>query len=149
GHDGSVTAAAFSPDGRTVLTGSWDNTARLWEAATGKELRRFEGHENWVTAAAFSPDGRTVLTGSWDNTARLWEAPRTSGLDVYRIAEIMCRKRMFGQEQFTEEELRRSTIGDLLPRNPVAACLEYLQEIEAGDKFDISCIDQRSADDSD
>ncbi|MFZ1681431.1 MAG: NACHT domain-containing protein [Rhizobiaceae bacterium] len=74
GHWSIVTSAAFSPDGRTVLTGSGDNTARLWEAATGKELCRFKGHGDSVIAVAFSPDGRTVLTGSDDNTARLWEA---------------------------------------------------------------------------
>jgi hypothetical protein len=57
-----------------VLTGSRDNTARLWDAATGRELRRFEGHTNDVNSVSFSPDGRRVLTGSWDNTARLWDA---------------------------------------------------------------------------
>jgi WD40 repeat protein len=65
---------AFSPDGKLVLTGSTDNTARLWEAATGKPVATLSGHTGSVFAAAFSPDGKLVLTGSDDNTARLWEA---------------------------------------------------------------------------
>ena len=71
-HESSVGAAAFSPDGRTVLTGSRDKTARLWDAKTGEPVGKVMRHENWVNAAAFSPDGRTVLTGSEDNTAKLW-----------------------------------------------------------------------------
>jgi WD40 repeat protein len=72
-HDDSVTSVHFSPDGRTVLTGSNDKTARLWEVETGRELRVLRGHEDGVTSVAFSPDGRTVLTGSKDKTARLWD----------------------------------------------------------------------------
>ena len=75
-HENDVNAAAFSPDGKIVLTGdsSWPDTARLWDAATGQELRRLQ-HENWVRTVAFSPDGNTVLTGSsWHDTARLWDA---------------------------------------------------------------------------
>ncbi|HKI31749.1 MAG TPA: protein kinase [Gemmataceae bacterium] len=69
-----VEAVAFSPDGRTVLTGSFDNTARLWDAATGQLRGEPLRHEGFVYAVAFSPDGRTVLTCSWDKTARLWDA---------------------------------------------------------------------------
>ncbi len=57
-----------------VLTGSWDKTARLWDAATGKEIRAFKGHEQPVLSVTFSPEGMRVLTGSWDNTGRLWDA---------------------------------------------------------------------------
>jgi WD40 repeat protein len=56
-----------------VLTGRHDNTARLWEAATGKQLGPPLQHQSAVWAAAFSPDGKCVLTGSFDKTARLWE----------------------------------------------------------------------------
>ena len=65
-----LNAAAFSPDGVLVLTGGQDGTVRLWEMATGKEIRRYEGHTRRVVAVAFSPDGHWVLHGSSDETAR-------------------------------------------------------------------------------
>ena len=62
---------AFSPDGKTVLTGSDDHSARLWDVSTGERLTTFP-HEDVVRAVAFSPDGKTILTGSDDKAARLW-----------------------------------------------------------------------------
>src|SRR5208283_3043404 len=75
-------AASFSPDGRTVVAGCADNTARLWETASGKELHRLT-HEGAVGAASFSPDGHTVLTASRDRTARLWDA--ATGKELQRL----------------------------------------------------------------
>jgi WD40 repeat protein len=68
-----VISVAFSPDGSTILTGSGDNTARLWEVTSGQLIHSFEGHSNSVLSVAFSPNGHTILTGSGDNTARLWD----------------------------------------------------------------------------
>jgi WD40 repeat protein len=67
-----VSAVAFSPDGRFVATASDDETARVWETATGKEVYTLSGHEGPVRCVAFSPDGKRLATGSDDGTARLW-----------------------------------------------------------------------------
>jgi WD40 repeat protein len=83
-HEHLVWSAAFSADGTTVVTASYDNTARLWEVASGKELAVLRGHENSVISAAFSADGTKVVTASTDNTARLWEIASGKELAVLR-----------------------------------------------------------------
>jgi WD40 repeat protein len=72
GHSRSVDSVAFAPDGRTALSGSQDDTLKLWDVATGREIRTFTGHSNSVVSVAFAPDGRTALSGSQDGTAKLW-----------------------------------------------------------------------------
>jgi hypothetical protein len=57
------------------VTGGGDDTARLWDVATGWPIGPPLIHQHWVSAASFSPDGRRILTGSRDGTARLWERP--------------------------------------------------------------------------
>ena len=55
GHDGPVGSARFSPDGKKIVTASYDETAKVWDAATGKELVTLKGHTHWVRSASFSP----------------------------------------------------------------------------------------------
>ena len=71
---GRVISVAISPDGARLATGSSDNTARLWDAASGKVVQTFEGHKGRVWSVVISPDGARLATGSSDNTARLWDA---------------------------------------------------------------------------
>src|SRR5262249_44707641 len=67
-------SVAFSPDSRRVASASDDHTARVWDAATGAELRALTGHAGPVHSVAFSPDGRRLATASYDHTARVWDA---------------------------------------------------------------------------
>ncbi len=71
-HD-AVASAHFSPKGDLIVTGSWDGSAKIWNATTGKVVRKLEGgHTSFVNTAVFSPDGQFVLTASDDATAKLW-----------------------------------------------------------------------------
>src|ERR1700692_276653 len=72
-HDGFVSALAFTPDGKTLFTASADHLIRVWDPATGKEVRRLEGHKDAVRSLALAPDGKTLASGSADRTVRVWE----------------------------------------------------------------------------
>ena len=67
-------AVAFSPEGRRVVTGGTDESAKVWDVADGRLLLTLKGHTRPIRAVAFSPDGQQIVTGSGDATARLWDA---------------------------------------------------------------------------
>jgi WD40 repeat protein len=80
GHTGSLTGTAFSANGNWLATSSVDQTARLWDAASRKELMTLRGHKGYVYAVSFSFDGRRLATASGDQTAKLWDA--ASGREI-------------------------------------------------------------------
>jgi WD40 repeat protein len=97
-HKGRVTSAHFSPDGSQVVTASEDNTARLWDVASGQELAVLRGHETGVYSAHFSPDGSQVVTASEDSTARLWDVASGQELAVLKGHESVVRSAHFSPD---------------------------------------------------
>jgi hypothetical protein len=74
---------AIRPDGRIIASASDDNTVRLWDMATGAEIRTLEGHSREVISVAFSPDGARLVSGSNDTTLRLWDVD--SGQEILTL----------------------------------------------------------------
>jgi len=68
-----VSSVAFSPDGEILVSGSADNTVKLWDIKTGKLINTLEGHTAFVNSVAFSPVGNILASGSDDNTFKLWD----------------------------------------------------------------------------
>jgi dipeptidyl aminopeptidase/acylaminoacyl peptidase len=100
-HEENVNSVQFSPDGQRVVTASDDNTARVWDATSGKPIGEPMEHEKPVRSAQFSPDGQRVVTASNDNTARVWDA--TSGK---LIGEPMEHKGQVNSAQFSPDGQR-------------------------------------------
>ena len=73
GHDGKVMSAAYSPDGARIVTASGDQTAKVWDAVTGKELMNLISHNGPVYSTAWSLDGQQIVTGSYDQTVKVWD----------------------------------------------------------------------------
>ena len=76
-------SVAWSPDGKRLATGSVDQTAKVWDAASGREVLTLHAHNRPVTSVAWSPDGNQLATGSVDQTAKVWDA--TSGREVLTL----------------------------------------------------------------
>ena len=73
GHTDDVASLDLHPDNKRMVTGSTDKTLRLWDLASGAELRRYEGHEGPINKVAFSPEGKYIASVSEDKTVRLWD----------------------------------------------------------------------------
>ena len=121
-HTDSVNSVAFSPDGKTLASGSDDGTIRLWDVKSGRSLRELTGHSDYVMSVAFSPDSKTLASGSEDNTIRLWDVPfyfvfwkdgkSTPLLDVF--AEGV---EFFWQVRREELEFKHQVKPNLYPQN--------------------------------
>ncbi|MEI6444237.1 MAG: hypothetical protein WCO29_14205, partial [Nostocales cyanobacterium ELA583] len=79
GHSFWVASVAFSPDGKILASGSWDDTIKLWDLRTGNLLQTLTTHSESVYSVAFSPNGQTLASGNMNNTVKLWDL-RTGNL---------------------------------------------------------------------
>ena len=108
-----MNSAAFSPDGSRIVTASEDQTARIWDAASGKEIAVLRGHESSVTSAAFSRDGSRIVTASQDKVARIWDV----GLETMSAKDLLAEAcaRLAGVTQLTRDEMRLAGYPDSMP----------------------------------
>ncbi|MBW4457979.1 MAG: ribosome assembly protein 4 [Nostoc indistinguendum CM1-VF10] len=73
GHTNAVWSVMYSPDGKTIASGSDDNTIKIWDVTTGKAIKTLTGHTSRVDSVVYSPDGRTLASGSADKTIKIWD----------------------------------------------------------------------------
>lgn len=83
GHTNWVNCVSWSPDGKRIVSGSADLTAKVWDAETGREVLVLAGHTKAVNSLAWSPDGKRILTGSDDMTAKVWDAE--TGQEIFTL----------------------------------------------------------------
>jgi WD40 repeat protein len=72
-HGAFVSSLTYTRDGKTLIAASGDGLIRLWDPATGKELRRLQGHTGAVLSLALAPDGKRLASGGADSTVRFWD----------------------------------------------------------------------------
>jgi len=92
GHTDAVYAVAYSPDGKYVVTASFDNTLKLWDTATGKEVKTYggtAGHTKQVISVGFSPDGSMIASGSTDNTLKVWDVPVNAPIRSFKTNDAV------------------------------------------------------------
>ena len=85
GHSHQVNQIAFSPDGKTLASGSADKTIKLWDVASGTERATLKGHSHSVHQIAFSPNGKTLTSGSADKTIRLWDVATGTEQHTFQV----------------------------------------------------------------
>ena len=90
-------SVTFSPGGKHLASGSRDNTARLWDVATGAMVRTLTGPKGGVTSVAFSPDGKALASGSEDNSVWLWDVQSETVLRTLANMHGDARHRILAQ----------------------------------------------------
>jgi hypothetical protein len=104
-----VLSAGFSPDGARIVTASTDNTALLWDAASGCQIEKLAGHKGWVRSATFSPTGTSIITASDDHSARLWKSGKPGPNEIGEETMLVGHDRPLFSAAFTPDGARVGT----------------------------------------
>ena len=102
GHSDSVNSVALSSDGRHIVSGSADDTVKVWALAAGACVRTLEGHSRPVSSVAVSSDGRQIVSGSGDETVKVW--PMRHGR---RVPHCLLRKQVAATNAMAHGDLDR------------------------------------------
>jgi WD40 repeat protein len=98
GHTGRIVALSFTPDRRTLVSGSWDGWLGFWDVKSGAKLAFLRGHNNSFNWAALSPDGSTIATGGDDSVVRLWNVARRQEIAVLQGHADIVNSLAFSQD---------------------------------------------------
>jgi WD40 repeat protein len=98
GHDGAVISVAWSPDGKQILTGSEDITAKVWDAQTERELSTLTGHDHWVSSVSWVSEDKRIATAGEDGLVQI----HTTDIDeLLQIAESRVTRQLTSEERET------------------------------------------------
>jgi len=126
GHSRGVNSVAITPDGKYIVSGSWDKTIKLWDISSDKEIRTFKGHSSWVNSVAITPDGKYIVSGSEDKNIKLWDIKSGKLISSYATSddgewlswnlnnEYNCSNGAYKYFCFVDDS---NGIGEVLPQN--------------------------------
>jgi WD40 repeat protein len=89
GHRDRVYGVAVSPDGKYVVSGSWDKTIRVWDIRTGEYVKTLKGHVDFVNSVAIFPDSEHLVSGSEDKTVKIWDIGTGEVLKTLKLPDYM------------------------------------------------------------
>ena len=141
----NATSIVFSPDGKVLVSGSYDRTIRLWDIATGEQLKTLEGHTYYITSVAVSPDGTTIASGSVDGTVILWAFPLPMSVNqvltgladvnndgTLNILDVVLIASSFGESGESPADLNGDGVVDLLDLYLIANALDNIESSPSG-----------------
>ena len=133
-HETGLRKASFSPDGLHIITALDDNTARIWNAVSGKEVAVLRGHQGIVWSVDFSPNSSLVITGSADKTARVWDVAAAKEIAVLNghTGAVLCATfGSGGRHIITGSEDRTARIWDTATGQEIAILREFSNSVWA------------------
>lgn len=122
GHTASVVSLAFSPDGHTLASGSDDDTIKLWDPVSGREIRTLTGHDGYVTSVTFSKNGQALAAASASGTIKIWNPTSGDLLDTVSGREEWFISIAFSPDGGSSPRAARTTVSRCGTLRPARRC---------------------------